>query len=315
MRRGVLVAVAAAVLLVSPALAVSRRPAPEWRTLAAMTEPRHEEAYAVAGGKVYAIGGFVVSLTNSVTVDVYDPAKDTWTAGPPVPTAVNHAMAAAIGDDVYVAGGYLAVVYGAVNTAFVLRDGAWQPIAPMPETRAAGAMVAHGGKLHVYGGFTQQGTLATTTLTYDPKAGTWSTSPGMPDPKEHLTGVADGRYVYLVGGRNGHPDTNSGSVQRLDTRTGRWQRLPSLFQKRSGHVTALTSNGLLVSAGGEHGGGVFDSVEAYDTRTGKRHRLPALDPGRTGFGGVALGTRFLVFSGANDAGYLDRTEALDLRWV
>ncbi|HWL36704.1 MAG TPA: kelch repeat-containing protein [Frankiaceae bacterium] len=310
--RRVAAIVVAALVLVTPAFAGSR-PAPRWKTLAAMTEPRHEGAYAVAGGKVYAVGGFVVSLTNSVSVDVYDPKADRWSAGPPIPSAVNHAMSAALGDDVYVAGGYSAVVFGAVNTAFVLRDGTWLPIAPMPETRAAGAMVAYGGKLWIYGGFTQQGVLATTALVYDPKTGLWSTGQGLPTPREHLTAVTDGRSVWALGGRNGSPDTNTALVERLDVPTGRWYRVPGLLQTRSGHVSALTSTGFLVSAGGEHAGGVFDSVEAYDTRTGRRLRLPRLAPGRTGFGGVALGSRFLVFSGAGDAGYLAATEALDLR--
>lgn len=313
MRRRIAAIVVAALVLVTPAFAGSRPPEPRWRSLAAMTEPRHEGAYAVADGKVYAIGGFVVSLTNSVSVDVYDPKADRWTPGPSIPSPVNHAMAAALGDDVYVAGGYLAVVFGAVNTAFVLRDGAWEPIAPMPETRAAGAMVAYGGKLWVYGGFTQQGTLATTTLVYDPKAGQWSTAPGLPTPREHLTAVTDGRSVWAIGGRNGGADTNTALVERLDIRTGRWSRAPGLLWKRSGHVSALTSTGFLVSAGGEGTGRAYDFVEAYDVRTGRRRWLPSLDPGRTGFGGVALGSRFVVFSGAGDAGYLAATEALDLR--
>jgi hypothetical protein len=304
--------VVAALVLVTPAFAGSR-PVPRWTALAPMTEPRHESAYAVAGGKVYAVGGFVVSVTNSVSVDVYDPQADRWSPGPPTPSAVNHAMAAALGGEVYVAGGYAAIVYGAVDTAFVLRDGAWLPLAPMPETRAAGAMVAYGGKLWIYGGFTQQGTLATTTLVYDPTSGQWSTAPGLPSPREHLTAVTDGRSVWAIGGRDGTLAGNNALVERYDVRTRRWTRLPDLLQRRSGHVSALTSSGFLVSAGGEHEGGVFDSVEAYDTRTGRRLRLPRLAPGRTGFGAVALGTRFLVFSGAGDAGYLAGTEALDLR--
>jgi non-specific serine/threonine protein kinase len=316
--RRVGIAVLAAVALVVPAgvgAARSRPPAPRWAGLASMSQPRTEAAYAVAAGRIYAVGGFVVSLTNSTSVEVYDVAADRWSDGPPVPVAVNHAMAAALGDDVYVAGGYGAVVYGAVNTAFVLRDGAWLPIAPMPETRAAGAMVAFGKRLYVLGGFTQQGTLATTTLVYDPAAGTWSSTAGLPTPREHLTAGTDGRYLYAAGGRDGHPDTNNAVVERLDPRTGRWTKLPGLLQKRSGHVSAITSNGLLVSAGGEYAGGVIDAVESYDLRTRRRTRLPRLDPGRTGFGGVAVGTRFYVFSGATMQGYLGTTQVLDLRYA
>lgn len=317
MRRvGIAVAAALAMVLSGVAGATgSRRAAPEWRQRAPMAQARTEAAYAAAGDQVYVIGGFVVALTNSTSVEVYDAARDTWREGPLVPVAVNHAMAASVGKDVYLAGGYLAVVYGATNTFLVLRDGAttWTALAPMPETRAAAGMVHVGGKLYVVGGFTQQGELATTTLVYDVATGSWSTLPGPPSKREHLTVLTDGRYLYAVGGRNGHPDTNSSTVERYDLRTGRWTALKPLLTKRSGHVSALTSNGILVSAGGEHASGVFDSVEAYDLKSGRRFFLPPLEPGRTGFAGIARGTTFYVFSGASDAGYLDRTETLDLR--
>lgn len=321
MRRVGIAAIAAVAMVVPAAWGAqqtSRRAAPEWETRAPMAQARTEAAYAVAGDDVYVVGGFVVALTNSTSVEVYDTAKDAWREGPPIPVAVNHAMAASVGKDVYVAGGYLAVVFGATNTFLVLRDGApaWTPLPPMPETRAAAGMVHVAGRLYVVGGFTQQGELATTTLVYDVKAGTWSTLPAPPTKREHLTVVTDGtRYVYALGGRNGDPATNMGTVERWDLRTGRWSTLRPLLTKRSGHVTGLTSHGLLVSAGGEHAGGVFDSVEAYDLRSGRRFFLPALEPGRTGFVGVARGTTFYVISGASDAGYLARTETLDLRGV
>lgn len=315
MRRVGLAALAALALVVpaGAGVATSRRAPVEWEQLTPMANARTEAAYAAVGDDVYVIGGFVVALTNSTSVEVYNTTRNSWREGPPMPLAVNHGMAAGAAGEVYHAGGYLAVVFGATNAFFVLRDGAWTPLAPMPETRAAAGMVEVDGKLYVVGGFTQQGTLATTTLVYDVAGGTWSTKPGLPSKREHLTVVTDGRYVYAVGGRAGNPNTNTGTVERLDPRSGTWTALPPLRTKRSGHVSAVTSNGLLVSAGGEHAGGVFDSVEAYDLRRRRRVTLPALDPARTGFAAVARGTWFYVFSGASDAGYLDRTEVLNTR--
>lgn len=320
--RRVGIAVVAALALLVPGIAwATSRPAPplRWRTLAPMKDARTEAAFALSGLEVYAIGGFVHSLTNSPTVEIYNVPTNTWRDGPPLPVAVNHAMATGTlkNGEVYVAGGYGAVVWGAVNTAFVLRDGRWLPIKPMPETRAAGAMYFHNGRVHVVGGFTQQGTLATTTLVYDPTADAWQTRPGVRTPREHLT-VAAGPYsgseVYAIGGRNGDPRTNMTTVERLAGPTA-WLKGPSLLQPRSGHVSARTAGGLVVSAGGEYAGGVIDSVEAYSVY-GRRHvRLPRLTPGRTGFGGVAVGDRFYVFSGATMTGNLATTEVLDLRGV
>lgn len=310
MTRRLAVALAAAVTLLPAAPA---RTAPAWETFAPMASARTEAAYATLGNDVYVVGGFVVGLTNSTSVEVYDTARDTWREGPPMPLAVNHGMATAAGGEVYHAGGYLAVVYGATNAFFVLRNGSWTPLPPMPETRAAGGMVAVGDRIYVVGGFTQQGELARTTLVYNRTAGTWATAEGLPTPREHLTVVPDGRYLYAVGGREGPPSTNKSTVERYDTLSRTWGRMQGLLTARSGHVSAITSNGFLVSAGGEYQGGVFDSVEALHLRTGRRLRLPALEPGRTGFATAAKGTTFYVFSGATAAGYLDRTEALNLR--
>jgi non-specific serine/threonine protein kinase len=313
--RRVLLTAAAALALVAPAVAgaVSRAPAARWEGVAPMREARTEAAYATAGNDVYVIGGFVVAITNSTSVEVYDTARNAWRDGPPIPLAVNHAMAASYGGEVYHAGGYAVFLDGATNAFLVLRGGRWTPLAPMPETRAAAGMVAVGERIYVVGGFSQQGTLARTTLVYDVASGAWSTAPAPPTLREHLSVVTDGRYVYAVGGRDGQPTTNMATVERLDTRTGRWSALPPLLTKRSCHVSAITSNGLLVTAGGEHANGVFDSVEAYDLRHGRRLRLPALDPARTGFAAAAKGTAFYVFSGAADSGYLSRAEVLQTR--
>jgi len=310
--RRVWVSVAVALAMVVPAMssAAPGRPPATWESLAPMSQARTEAAYALAGDEVYVVGGFVVAVTNSTSVEIYDTERNTWREGPAIPLAVNHGMATSWKGEVYHAGGYAVFLDGATNAFLHLDGGLWKPLAPMPETRAAGGMVAVGGRIYVVGGFSQQGTLAKTTLVYDVAAGTWSTAPPPPTPREHLTVVTDGRYVYAVGGRNGQPTTNMATVERLDTRTGRWTSLPPLLTKRSGHVSGITSNGLLVSAGGEYAGGVFDSVEAYDLRRGRRLRLPSLDPARTGFAAVAKGARFYVFSGAGDTGYLARTEYL-----
>jgi hypothetical protein len=319
MRRvGIAVMAALALLVPAGAGVAASKPAPRWRTLAPMKNPRTEAAFALSGLEVYAVGGFVHSLTNSPTVEIYNVPTNTWRDGPPLPVAVNHAMATGTtkSGEVYVAGGYGAVVFGAVNTAFVLRDGVWLPLKPMPETRAAGSMYFHNGRVFVVGGFTQQGTLAKTTMVYDPETDAWSVRVGVRTPREHLT-VAHGpgsSFVWAIGGRNGDPSTNMRTVELLDGPTV-WFAGPPLLQARSGHVSAMTRNGLVVSAGGETATGVISSVEAYSLYGRRSLRLPSLSPGRTGFGGVAIGDKFYVFSGATMTDYLATTQVLDLRGV
>lgn len=274
---------------------------------------RTEAAYASDGKRFYVIAGFAPSVANTPTVEVYDVEADEWSMGPPLPVPLNHAMAAVLDGEVYVFGGYSALVVGAVNLGWVLRGGSWQPLAPMPETRAAAGVTVHRGKVYLIGGFSQQGILATSTLIYDPESGTWETAPPPPTLREHLTAASDGRYIYAIGGRTGSPATNMTTVERLDPRTGKWSDRRGMLVARSGHASAVSDNGYIVALGGEGLGSIFSAAEAYHIRRDKWVPLPPLDPGRTGAGAAAVGSRVYAFFGASDAGYLATTESFDLR--
>jgi hypothetical protein len=306
---------AALVLLASVAVAApaGARRAPKWKQHTSMSHPRTEAAYALAENEIYVIGGLGPSLVTVPLVEVYDVASDTWSDAAPLPTPVNHAMAASYDDEVYVAGGYTAVVYGAVSTFWRYDGAGWAPLSPMPETRAAAGMIGYDGKLYVVGGFTQQGQLATTTLVYDIDEGTWSTAPGMPDPREHHMVVEHDGFIYTIGGRTGSPDTNVADVERFDPRTGKWTEMSPMHQTRSGHTCAATATGLIACLGGEMTGAVFDTAEIYDVRQDRWIGMPSLPSGRTGFGSAAIGTRLYSFSGATDTEYLATMESIDLR--
>lgn len=300
----------AAVAVAAPAGA---RRAPKWKSHSPMRHARTEAAYAFDGERIFVVGGLGPSLVTVPLVEIYDVKTDTWADAAPLPVAVNHAMAASYDGNVYVAGGYTAVVFGAVNTFFTYDGTAWVPLPPMPETRAAAGMVGIDGKLYVIGGFTQQGELATTTLVYDIDAGTWTTEAGMPDPREHHMLVEHEGLVYTIGGRVGSPDTNVADVERFDPRTGKWTELAPMLQTRSGHTCAATSNGLIACMGGEMTGAVFDTAEVYDVRADRWTSMPSLPSGRTGFGSAAAGSRVYSFSGATDTEYLGTMESIDLR--
>lgn len=70
---------------------------PTWQPRAPLPAPRGHLASAVVDGRIYAIGGQIRHDTNPVdlaTVDVYDPARDAWTAVAPLPAPRSHFEAA-----------------------------------------------------------------------------------------------------------------------------------------------------------------------------------------------------------------------------
>lgn len=80
-----------------------------WMTLTPMPTPRITPAVAVLGGKIYAIGGSNVPglLSPGIvnTVEVYDPATDTWSQAPAMPTARHQLGAEAFDGRIYAFGG------------------------------------------------------------------------------------------------------------------------------------------------------------------------------------------------------------------
>jgi non-specific serine/threonine protein kinase len=281
----------------------------EWRLLEPMPTVRTEVAAAAVDGRIVVVGGFAPGATVP-TVEVYDLAADTWTAGPDLPVAVNHAMAASLEDEAYVFGGTDGD--GAISdAAFVLRGEAWEALPPMPEPRTAGGAAVAGGLIYVVGGVGPEG-VAERTLVFDPAAGRWSVTEGLGRPREHMGVAAFDDRVYAVGGRAGTL-AGFGDVEVLDP--GRsWSRLPDLPTARGGMAATATSNGFVVAAGGEQEGGTFDEVEAFDVEAQRWVALPPMPTARHGLGVVAVGTTVYVLAGGVDPGlsFSGAVESIDL---
>jgi N-acetylneuraminic acid mutarotase len=260
------------------------------------------------------MGGFVPEGRGTNSVEIYHTETATWSRGPDLPVAVNHAMATSLGGLVYLFGGYAgSELSGARERAFVLRPvraGMWQELPRMPEGRAAGGAAAIGGKIYLAGGVGPDG-LAAATLVFDPAANRWTTAPGLPTQREHLGVAGDGRRLYAVGGRT--PAGNLAAAEVFDPSGGNWIRLPDMPTARGGIGAAATDNGFIVAAGGE-GQTTFDEVEAFDTVAGQWRSLPPMPTARHGLGVVAVGSTVYVIEGGVRPGfsYSDSNEALDL---
>ena len=317
MKRGVLAASLALSLMATPAAGGGSK-AFLWERLADAGVPRTEVAAAAMGdGRIVVAAGFTPTATTA-EVEIYDPGADSWSPGPPLPTPVNHAMAAASGGEVFVFGGYTSTGEP-VNQALVLRGGSWETLPPMPEPRAAGGAAAAGaavGAEHIYvvGGIGPSG-LATTTLVFDPVGETWTVGPGLPHPREHLAVAGDEGSVYAIGGRTA-AEGNLATADQLFIPEGAWRTMKDLPTPRSGLGAASTANGFVIAAGGE-GDRIFDEVEGWWPLGTGGHwmRLPAMPTGRHGLGVVAIENTVYTLHGGPQPGlaFSARTEAIRVK--
>ena len=104
------------------------------------------------------------------TVEVYDPATNTWSQAPPMGTVRSAPGMAVLGGKLYAAGGN----YSALSSVavFAPQTNAWTALAPMITARDAFAMTAVQGKLYAVGGSAAGSTLATAEA-FDPQQNRW----------------------------------------------------------------------------------------------------------------------------------------------
>ena len=293
----------------------SRSTTMTWAPRAPMPTQRLEMASASLDGRVFVIGGLSATGATLDTVEVYDPATDAWTEGPAHPVPIHHPMAAVLDGVLYVAGGY-GPSGAATRRVHRLGPDGWEPVARLPLARAAGTMVALGGRLLIAGGIDLSGDIGREMLAYDPGADAWAVVDGPPTPREHLGGaVADGRFV-TVGGRVARQQL--GTVEAWDPATGVWGTLAEMPTPRAGLGVTGTCAGGLVAIGGEDIRGVddrtFPEVEAWDPVTGAWSSWVPLPEGRHGVAVVSAGPVVLVIGGGTQAGLSasDTVEALEL---
>ena len=283
---------------------------PAWRRLAPVPTERTEVAAAAVGRRIWVLGGYAPDGATLATAEVYDTATDTWSRGPDLPVAVNHAMAATLDGVLYVAGGNDG--RGPSDQVARLDGDHWRRLAPLPRGRQAGGLVALDGRLYLVGGVVEGG-LASDTQVYDPAADRWSPAPGLPTRREHLGAAAAGGRVYVVGGRTGGIGSNLAAAEAFDPAAGRWSAVAPLPTARGGLAATATAGGQVVAVGGE-ADTTFPEAEALDTRTGRWRSLPPLPTPRHGLGVVAVGEVVYVLAGGPRPGLHTSAanEAIDL---
>jgi N-acetylneuraminic acid mutarotase len=319
-RLGVVATTAVAAVLLAgctsgepPSPAATTASAPDgaaWRRLADVPTERTEVAAAAVGDRIWVLGGYAPDGTTLATVEVYDTAADTWAAGPDLPVAVNHAMAATLDGVLYVAGGNDG---SGPSTQVARLDGdAWRALAPLPRGRSAGGLVALDGRLYLVGGVVSGG-LAGDTLAYEPAADRWTSAPGLPTPREHLGAAATGGRVYVVGGRVGGIGNNLPAAEAFDPSTGHWATLPPMPTPRGGLAATATAGGQVVAVGGE-AAATFPEAEAFDPGSGRWRSLPPVPTPRHGLGVVAVGDVVYTLAGGPEPGLHTSAanEAIDL---
>lgn len=243
-----------------------------WVARTPMPLPRDNFATVVYDGKIYVLGGGDMTILSyphpvTATVQIYDPATDTWFVDfPMLYPATNH-VAAVIGDMIYVAGGYTTSMFP-VKTLQVREPGfgIWMRKADLPAERVESAAAAVGGLFYVFGG-RDPASDTSTVFAYDPTLDQWTTRAPMPGARSRHRAVAIGDKSLVMGGYaggsiSGYADT----VYEFDPVADAWTQRANMINPLLGFGLAAMGEQAYVAGGGNWNPALTE-VAAFDPST------------------------------------------------
>jgi uncharacterized repeat protein (TIGR01451 family) len=172
-----------------------------WTTEAGMNDSREGPGGAAIDGKLYVAGGVegdTDSGTTLNTLEVYDPAADTWTRKASMNDRPNDCAAAGVDGNFYLVGGFNGSaqieIYNPATDYWTTSSSS------MPTYVAQLGLAVMDGMLYVAGGTPDFENIYASLQVYNPKTGSWTTGPNMPTARAALgAAVVDGR-LYAIGG-------------------------------------------------------------------------------------------------------------------
>lgn len=259
-----------------------------WRKDAPLPEAASYLSAAEAGGKIWVVGGIAAGVSNKVWS--YDPAADSWVAGPDLPEARQLAAMTSVGGDLYVVGGFSEIGATATDSTYVLPAGgsAWQKKSSLLLNRAGGYATSFDGQVYVVGG-SDDSKLLGDTVVFDPSANSWAVKSAIPNPRVRFAGFVLTGWVYAVAG-----STASGGVTNkmdvYDPKGDVWTGGPDFPAPRAGAGAAVLDGKAYVAGGDAEG-----TVDAFDGTTWSS--APPLGTPRLGAAVVAAAGRVYVIGG------------------
>ena len=196
-----------------------------WQPVAPVNTGRSRTGltYATFNGRFYLAGGEAAGGDRNIPIEEYNPATNTWTNRANLLTGVSNSGATAIGQYIYVPGGFDGLTGLATMQRYNIAANIWGTVAPMPAANYAHAVVALDNKVYVLGG-SETGVDGTTNAIYNVATNNWSSGAPLPVAVSYAAAVSDGTYIYVLGGTT----TDLATVQRYNPTTNTWALIPDM---------------------------------------------------------------------------------------
>ena len=280
-----------------------------WRPGPSLYEARAGLAATAHDGRIYAAGGAGL-VDPRDDFEVYEPEVGRWLERAALPVGLERFAMAALGDRIYVAGGFTAESGSEPVAKMWSYDpdaNVWQGEPEMPGAKSAFSLLAVDGALYAVGG---EGGVAG-MFVYDPETLQWGAA-AAPETvnRRGAAAVVLNDEIWLIGGvRDGG---STAAVDIYDVKRGEWRTGPALPEARAGHA-AVVLNGYIHVFGGRSADMQRTVRDHYRISPGDRdwRVAPALPSARTEAAAAALNGEVWLIGGGAGAGFFAPFTAID----
>ena len=271
-----------------------------WFTRAPLKIARSHPAIASYKGKIYAFGGGGPAFLSLNSVEIYDPEEDRWYEGNPMPTARSGAVAAVMGDRIYVIGGGFRKADGKFQflplvEIYLPEKDAWITGPSMIQPHDYPGIALHEKRIYIMGGHHPDATEGGPSRdpgfsfceVFDAGPGVWREISPLPVPRFALKGAVLNGRVLATGGVafTGKSLTEYDRIDIYDPVEGIWTQKEgfSLPWPAAGHGVCIYRECLYIF-GGYSTEGINSRVARYDPDMNQWEVLPSIDKPRAAMG-------------------------------
>lgn len=234
-----------------------------------------------------------LELTGTFAADPDPPFE--WTPAADAPFAVFEGQGAAVGDRLFLTGGYINNALDVTDQgyAYTPATNTWAAIADAPTQLTHGASVVDGDKIYVVGGFvgSNPGYSTTAVWVYDTALDEWSAGPNLPaDRGGGGAAIVDRRLHFFAGASRpmgtslltdqpNHWVLDLGATDSQSDDATEWTMAADIPNPRN-HMAGAAIDGLIYAVGGQHRNneetGNQDDLHVYDPETNQWTQLADL---------------------------------------
>ncbi|MBX3320273.1 MAG: hypothetical protein KF890_10370 [Nitrospira sp.] len=249
--------------------------------------------------------------------------RGTWRTVAPMPTKRTEVMAAALGEKIYVVGGFEKpnlsnVMSFAITPSVEVYDPVadqWSSKSPLPVGLHHVGIGVVSGRLYIIGGYAKSGfsvwNPVATVYAYDPASDSWTERASMPTARGALSVTEHNGKLYAIGGFD--RTANNAQVEVYDPVRNEWTTAAPLPTPRD-HLATATVAGKIYAIGGRTNGDYswnLAIVEMYDPAIDRWKRVSDLPTARSGITAAVVGDKIYVFGGGGGVGTFHENEAYD----